>query len=221
MGRFEGIQMVSLPTTELWFGWGMLLMVVLFGLIATSTPGFITEKFKLMFADQDRRTFSSMAHQMDGKTMIWSTLFTVLSLSMSLFVCIPSDGGYGFSRYGMFIICLLALLLGRMLVMWFLSIVFGGQDYFEILFGQYNRILFTTAILSCISLFVYLVLPVTMQHRTWVMLPAAIFYSVILLWHFSRNFSINLYVCIYLLLYLLTVEILPMFIIINQFSKQL
>ena len=211
----DGIGHILSPMSAPWCGWTMLALLLCAVLGEVLQPGVISQAASSLFS-RNERTYRDAPVNFPGQLMM--TLFRIGTIGMGLYLCLYTDGEYGFGEYAALCGVILAVLVGKMLCNGILDYTFQISRRFSPAYEQYGDI---TTIVSCI-LYPALLVAMRIGSSTvngWILGSVAVVFLLLWIFRMARNYIQSPMAIIYVALYICTLEVIPYGLIFFLGSK--
>lgn len=211
----DGIGHILSPMSAPWCGWTMLALLLCAVLGEVLQPGVISQAASSLFS-RNERTYRDAPVNFPGQLMM--TLFRIGTIGMGLYLCLYTDGEYGFGEYAALCGVILAVLVGKMLCNGILDYTFQISRRFSPAYEQYGDI---TTIVSCI-LYPALLVAMRIGSSTvngWILGSIAVVFLLLWIFRMARNYIQSPMAIIYVALYICTLEVIPYGLIFFLGSK--
>jgi len=178
-------------------------------------PGVISQAASSLFS-RNERTYRDAPVNFPGQVMM--TLFRIGTIGMGLYLCLYTDGEYGFGEYAALCCVILAVLVGKMLCNGILDYTFQISRRFSPAYEQYGDII---TIVSCI-LYPALLVAMRIGSSTvngWILGSVAVVFLLLWLFRMARNYIQSPMAIVYVALYICTLEVIPYGLIFFLGSK--
>lgn len=211
----DGIGHILSPMSAPWCGWTMLALLLCAVLGEVLQPGVISQAASSLFS-RNERTYRDAPVNFPGQVMM--TLFRIGTIGMGLYLCLYTDGEYGFGEYAALCGVILAVLVGKMLCNGILDYTFQISRRFSPAYEQYGDII---TIVSCI-LYPALLVAMRIGSSTvngWILGSVAVVFLLLWLFRMARNYIQSPMAIVYVALYICTLEVIPYGLIFFLGSK--
>lgn len=211
----DGIGHILSPMSAPWCGWTMLALLLCAVLGEVLQPGVISQAASSLFS-RNERTYRDAPVNFPGQLMM--TLFRIGTIGMGLYLCLYTDGEYGFGEYAALCGVILAVLVGKMLCNGILDYTFQISRRFAPAYEQYGDI---TTIVSCI-LYPALLVAMRIGSSTvngWILGSVAVVFLLLWIFRMARNYIQSPMAIVYVALYICTLEVIPFGLIFFLGSK--
>ena len=211
----DGIGHILSPMSAPWCGWTMLALLLCAVLGEVLQPGVISQAASSLFS-RNERTYRDAPVNFPGQLMM--TLFRIGTIGMGLYLCLYTDGEYGFGEYAALCGVILAVLVGKMLCNGILDYTFQISRRFSPAYEQYGDII---TIVSCI-LYPALLVAMRIGSSTvngWILGSVAVVFLLLWIFRMARNYIQSPMAIVYVALYICTLEVIPYGLIFFLGSK--
>lgn len=211
----DGIGHILSPMSAPWCGWTMLALLLCAVLGEVLQPGVISQAASSLFS-RNERTYRDAPVNFPGQVMM--TLFRIGTIGMGLYLCLYTDGEYGFGEYAALCGVILAVLVGKMLCNGILDYTFQISRRFSPAYEQYGDII---TIVSCI-LYPALLVAMRIGSSTvngWILGSVAVVFLLLWIFRMARNYIQSPMAIVYVALYICTLEVIPYGLIFFLGSK--
>ena len=199
-------EIISTPISEVWPMWLMFALLLCGVLAEVLQPGTLRLAFRTTFTRLER-TFGDRANNFMGSLLL--NIFRVGTLAMSLYVFLYRNEPFSIVTYGYIILLIMAVLLLKVICVWWVSYTFDMRRAVSACVPQYDS-LWTILCLLLYPINLLYINTLGAPNLRWMPIVALVLFGGLVVFKMLQNFYSGLRSLLYLLLYIVTLEFLPL-----------
>ena len=216
-GKVNALPHILTPFYAAWSGWTMLILLLSAVLAEMWQPGVISQAALSLVAQSDR-TYKAAPTNLLGQIMI--SIFRIGTIGMALCLCLYEQGNMHLTSYLAICGVVLAVLLVKMLCNAWIDFTFMLSRRFDSAYEHFGNIVTLATLVLYPALLVVRVIG-SVEIGRWVILIIAALFILVWLYRSARMCISSIPSVLYLVLYILTMDCLPMAIMVYLSSQTL
>lgn len=211
----EGIAHIISPLTAPWYGWTLLLLFLFAILSEWLQPGVITKAKETLRAHNDRMYKDAPTNAL---AQVLITFYRIGVLALALCLSFGSYDNFSFLAFLIIIGLILGVLVTKMLCNVWLDYTFMLSRRFGVAYEHYSNIL----TMVCVWSYPFLLLFMHFGNQTiarWLLGIFAVVFLILWIYRSARLYVQSVLSLIYLLVYIVTLELLPMAVLVLLSAK--
>lgn len=220
--RYDGIPIPSLPATEAWVSWAILILSMLLVTAWAIDPHTIYTGFDVSLKSKERESIFKKTSIRNIYSLLFFYIYQTGIIALAVYIGLfQEDKPFALTSYLVILLTIGLAFLAKYLIFKYLEYVFFyRKNYAKKWIETYFNIIGATSIIILPCVVLYLFLPSQLSYIPVIItVGCCLVSSVVLIIKLFQLFFQKLLASFYILLYLCTLEILPVFGIISTLKN--